>query len=288
MAERLAALVVHADVAPEGGFRLWRGEVQVMVGLGGRPTVLARKFRMDDKRWLVPGTEITIEVDPAKPDHFEIDWEAIPSIEDRVARNDPTLVDPVAARQRAAQALGRPPTPPSGRFEEAMAHASATPAPSGKIRAVVRVATMRGNLQGDQDGRGERVTMTGTSAAVLSVNIPGRSPYAVFHRKFKLPRGRVELTGAGLPALVDIGDPNDVTILWDELPAAVNQVQQRMTDAMARAQAAPQTMPQYADPAFQQTMVEGARRALAQITDPAQRKAMIDGYRAAGINVEDD
>jgi hypothetical protein len=64
-----------------------------------------------------------------------------------------------------------------------------------------------------------------------------------------------------------------------------------MADAMGQAQAAmaaPPTMPQFADPAFQQTMVEGARRALAQITDPAQRKAMIDGYRAAGIHVDDD
>ena len=111
--------------------------------------------------------------------------------------------------------------------------------------------------------------------AVLSVNIPGRPPYAVYDRRFKVPRGRVELSGSGLPALVDVTDPNDVTILWDELPDAMSQVGQRMADAIGQVRAeiaAPSTMPQYADPAFQQTMVEGARRALAQITDPAQRK----------------
>ena len=244
MPERLTALVVHADVAPEGGLRLWRGDVEVMVDLDGRRTPLRRKFRLDDRRWLVPGMEVPIELDRQKPDRFEIDWSAIPSIEDRVAANDPTLSDPVAARQRVAAAWGQPPTPSSGRFEEAMARAAATPAPAGQLRAVVRLATIRGNLQGDDPGgHSRRTTTSGTSAAVLAVNIPGRAPYAVFVRKLKVPRGRIEITGAGLPALVSAGDPNAVTILWNELPDAMTQVQQRLSQAMGQVQATYANLP---------------------------------------------
>jgi hypothetical protein len=235
MGERLTALVIQADVAPEGALRLWRGNVEVLAPVGGQPRLLVGRFRLDDRRWLVPGMEVTVDVDPAKPDRWEVDWATVPSIEDRVAANDPTLADPMAARRKVAQALGQLPKPPNPRFEQALAHAAATPAPGGQIRAVVRVATIRGNLGGDDDRHSRKVTATGTSAAVLSVWIPGQPPYAVFQKKFKLPRGRVELTGAGLPALVDAGDRTKVTILWNELPNAMTQVQQRMSDAFGQA-----------------------------------------------------
>jgi hypothetical protein len=294
MAERTTALVIDAEVAPEGSLRLWRGWVEILVDLGGRRTPLRRKFRLDERRWLVPGMEVPVELEPARPEDFDIDWDAIPSIQDRAAAGDPTLTDPVAARQRVAQeAWGQPPKEPSGRFEQAMEHAVSTPAPAGQVRAVVRVATIRGNLEGDDDrGHSGRTSTFGTSAAVLSVNVPGQSPYAVFVRKFKVPRGRIEITGAGLPALVSATDPNDVTVLWDELPSAMRQVETRLGDAMSQVQAAmtapPQTMPQFADPQFQQTMVEGAKRALSMISDPAQRAALIQQYRAAGIMVEEE
>jgi hypothetical protein len=294
MAERTSGLVIQAEVAPEGSLRLWRGMVEVLVDLGGRPTPLMRKFRLDEHRWLVPGMEVPVDLDPARPEDFDIDWEAIPSIQDRVAAGDPTLTDPVAARQRVAEeAWGQPPKEPSGRFEQAMEHAAATPAPSGQVRAVVRIATIRGNLGGEDDrGHSRNTTTFGTSAAVLSVNVPGQAPYAVFVRKLKVPQGRIEITGAGLPALVSATDPHDVTVLWDEVPSAMGQVETRLGDAMGQVQQAmsapPQTMPQFADPQFQQTMVEGAKRALSMISDPAQRAALIQQYRAAGIMVEEE
>jgi hypothetical protein len=295
MTERTTGLVLHADVAPEGSWRMWRGTVEVLVDLGGRPTPLQRRFRLDERRWLVPGMEVQVDVDPAKPEDFDIDWDAVPSIQDRVAAGDPTLTDPVAAHRRVAEAWGQQPKDPSGRFEQAMERAASTPAPAGQVRAVVRIATIRGNLEGDGDtggGHARDTTIWGTSAAVLQVNVPGQAPYAVFVKKFKVPRGRIEITGAGLPALVSISDPNAVTVLWDELPSAMSQVETRMGDAMSQVQAAmtapPQTMPQFADPQFQQTMVEGAKRALSMISDPAQRAALIQQYRAAGIMVEEE
>jgi hypothetical protein len=54
---------------------------------------------------------------------------------------------------------------------------------------------------------------------VLSVNIPGQAPYALFHRKFKRPLG---VTGLIIPALVSSSDPTDVEVLWDE-PASITQ-----------------------------------------------------------------
>jgi hypothetical protein len=53
----------------------------------------------------VVGTEIPVRVDPERPGGFEIDWDAIPSMEERVAANDPTLADPIGAHTRAREAL---------------------------------------------------------------------------------------------------------------------------------------------------------------------------------------
>jgi hypothetical protein len=299
---RTTATVVRAEVAPEGSWRMARGVVQVLVDVGGTRRSVARRFRLDEHRWLVPGMDVAVLIDPEHPDDFDIEWDAVASMEDRAALNDPVLADPIGARRavdealeaalvgQLAQAAPAPvPVVTPDRFEEAMARAAQTPAPSGWVRAVVLVATIRGVVTSDEQGHRSE-TVQQKSSAVLSVNVPGRPPYAVFVRKFKFPRRRADITGAGLPALVSVDDQNEVKILWDELPGVMDQVEQRLGDAMSQVQAAmgPQpTMPQYADPDFQRTMVEGAKRALAYVQDPAQRRALIEQYRAAGINVDD-
>jgi hypothetical protein len=150
----------------------------------------------------------------------------------------------------------------------------------------------------------------GRRKAVLAVNIPGRAPYAVLEPRFKWPRGKTDLVGAGLPALVSTTDPNDIEILWDEVPSLENQIEQRMSDAlqgqearmeqaremqrqmMEAAQDASAHPPGPGTPAPQmapamQAMAENAKQALGHVKDPAMRKMLIKQYRAAGIPVDE-
>jgi hypothetical protein len=151
---------------------------------------------------------------------------------------------------------------------------------------------------------------------VLAVSVPGQAPYAVFVRKFKQPRGHGDVAGAGLPALVSATDPNDVEILWDDMPSVENQLgqriadrmheaeagmqqsaamQQQMMEALQRASAAPpgpNAAPVAAamgemPPEMKAMMVQNAKLALQLVKDPAQRKMLIEQYRIAGIPIDD-
>jgi hypothetical protein len=326
---RTTALVVDAnrplDSVPAIG-NAGRGVVRILVTDPG-PHYVAGSFKMGEERWLVPGMEVPVVIDPAQPDRFEIDWDAIPSIEDRVAANDPTLADPAAARAKAVSALRAaglagpdPAALPAGiaevvaagdearkgatpdRFEEAMEQAARTPAPSGKTRAVVRIATSTATLNqpGMADaetgaGAGGRTTrdISGKRKAVLSVNVPGRAPYAVLDPELDIPKLHADVADAGIPALVSAGDPNEVEVLWDELPPVMEQVGQRITDALQGVSAsmeAEQTAHRQLmeGMGIQQQMAASAKQVLAAITDPGQRRMMIEQYRAMGIEVDEE
>ena len=341
---RATALVVEAehplDNAPPIG-KTGRGTVRILVDAGSGPIYVARSFRLTPDRWLVRGMEIPVAIDPSKPDEFEVDWDAIPSIEERAAANDPALADPRAAGTKVVEAMRSAglmgpdlDTIPGGigelvarsqeaqkeatpdRFKEALEKAEQEPAPAGKERAVVLVATMTASLAPDEHGPSYR-TSSGKRRAVLSVNVPGRAPYAVFERKFKNPRKKGDVSGAGLPALVSATDPSDVEVQWDELPSLESELGQRiadkmgaaaagmreqqdmqreMADAVKRASANPPGAPPTPGvpavpglaPGMQETMAQSAKQALKFVKDPAQRKMLIDQYRAMGITIEDE
>src|SRR4051812_9508506 len=259
--------------------------------------------------------EVPVTIDPARPDAFEVDWAAVPSMADRAAANDPTLADPMGAGRRVAEAIGQTQddtgSARSGRFKEAMEKAVQTPAPAGRRRAVVLVATIRGRFWSEQNA-GHGVTTERNSEAVLAVNVPGRSPYAVFARKFKFPHLQTDVAGGGLPALVSESDPNDIEIVWDEVPSLGSQIGTRMSDALARTSpvaameeqitaglgqagtdthgASPASGAPAADaiaPQMRQLAAENAKRTLQFVQDPAQRKMLIEQYRAAGIVLDE-
>ncbi|HEY7257007.1 MAG TPA: hypothetical protein VH476_10030 [Solirubrobacterales bacterium] len=164
---RATALVIDAD-PPVSGRALWgssaKGTVTILIDDGpDGPICVARDFKLTEDRWLVRGMEIPVSLDPSRPERFEVEWDAIPSIEERVAANDPTLADPVATRGRIAAALesagvsgpavgvGRRGLTggiavstngdPQDRLREAVREAAQKPAPPGKQRAVVVIAT---------------------------------------------------------------------------------------------------------------------------------------------------
>ncbi len=170
---RATALVVDTD-PPVSSVARWagstKGTVTILVADG--PIYVARDFKLTEDRWLVPGMEIPVSLDSSRPERFEIEWEAIPSIEERVAANDPTLADPAGTQRRIAAALesagvsgpaagparrgmtGGVGVSPRGnaadRLEAAVKDAARKPAPPGKQRAVVVVATV--TTSGDSSG----------------------------------------------------------------------------------------------------------------------------------------
>jgi hypothetical protein len=316
---RTNALVVEAgppvdNIPPMGN--LGRGIVRVLVS-EPQPVYTARELKLDEDHWLVPGMEVPLEIDPARPDEFEIDWAAIPPIEQRAAANDPTLADPGAAEAKAIAALRSsglagldPAALPAGmsevvagvqqaqagatpdRFAEAMNNAARAEAPPGQTRAVVLIATSTASLRffGQDASRWELVSH-GRRKAVLAVNIPGRAPYASYQPEFERPEGQRDLIDAGLPALVSASDPHDIEVLWEEQASLGDQLSQRLSDSFQSAAAGMQAEQQFMQGALggdvQQQMADSAMRVLQAITDPAQRQMMINQYRAAGIEIDE-
>jgi hypothetical protein len=299
------ALVVEAAAPPEGGPSLGpgsNGPLRIMADLGSGRRLYDGKIRMTEAHWLVPGMDVQVTFDPNHPDRFEIDWESVPSMEARVAAGDAALADPVAARRKVAHALGLTQadtgTARTGRFERALEQAGTQPAPPGKLRAVVLIASIRGRRRvvGDSENAAthDQVAYNRASAAVLAVNVPGRAPYAVYVSRFKCEVDLLEPLWMPLPALVSDRDSTDVEILWNEVPGHDAQLMDRVVGAQAAQQAraamvdafAAQSLP---DPSqMQQLAADSAKRALQYVRDPAMRKMLIDQYRAAGIDVGED
>ena len=90
-------------------------------------------------------------------------------------------------------------------------------------------------------------------------------------------------------------DPEDVEVLWDELPSVMSQVGQRMADSMDAARAAmgqeqvlgPEVLAA-ASGMTPDVLAANAKRALALVQDPAQRRMLIQQYRVMGIDLGED
>jgi hypothetical protein len=225
-----SGLVVGTSDPIDNKLRLgnrYRGWVRVIADVGGRRVNAVNRFDLTEKRWLVVGMEIPVRVDPERPAGFEIDWDAIPSMQERVAANDPTLADPISAQKMALETLlaanGAGDVPADAtleRFKNAMRYIAERPAPTGKKWAIVHVSAITSTVRSDESSSehtvDKKLASTGRRKAVLSVNIPGQAPYAVLRRRFKRPRG---MAGLIVPSLVSLTDPTEVEVLWDELPS---------------------------------------------------------------------
>ncbi len=318
---RANALVIAADAPPQGApyFGPYsHGEIQVLVDTSatGRHKLTAT-FRYATTRWVVAGMDVPIAIDPTRPDTFVVDWSAVPTMFQLVEANHPALADPFAASRRVAAAVGITPSEKTAsrleRFQQAVAEAATKPAPPGRLRAVAMTVTIRGRYESgsDADGSssGSGVSFSASSAAVLSVCVPGRSPYAVTVSKFKFPAKRLSIPGEPMPVLVSTTNPSDVEILWAEMPDLGDQIGARMADSMrsnnqliaamgaqyqeaiAQAVANPPQAPATAyqgtgmPPQARQLMIENLKRSLLYVTNPAQRQMVLDQYRAMGLDI---
>lgn len=256
---RTTAMVIKIN-PPAQNYHRFVGPLTVVADLPSGPRPLIRRaVSITGDRWLVPGMQVPIAVDPDDPDHFDVDWDSIPPIEQRVTAQDPTLVDPrtaVAATLEAtgtatmrgeaalaqAHSWGRP--DPTDGFDAAMADAASKPAPEGKTRAVVIVASMRVYIFDEESGDYDKTRAWSMwrhgADAVLSVNVPGRAPYAVFEPAMKFPRSKPSTHPGFLPAFVSLADDHDIEIVWDEVPdrLSTHEKDERRKEQQAAGEAA--------------------------------------------------
>jgi hypothetical protein len=216
------AFVLYAEAPVEHAPSFGKGSQRsigllIDSGAGGRQVTVHAKH--DAEKWLVPGMDVGVRVDPGDAANVEIAWDELPSIEARVAAGDPTLVDPIGAETRVSTARRLPPSDRAERLKDALAAAAAAPAPPGKLRAVAMVATIRGRSW--MNGGEHATSYSNDSAAVLSINVPGRAPYAVFEPKFKCPKGMEAAVSQELPALVSASDRGEIDVLWAEVQSDV-------------------------------------------------------------------
>lgn len=312
---RAVALVISADAPPEGGplqRPYGQGVLQVFVETPewGRRT-LSGPLRFADEHWVVPGVELPIAIDPARPELFAVDWPAVPTMQQLAAANHPALADPFGAARRIAATVGVTPSAATAarqdRFHRAVAAAATRPAPPGRFPAVAMTVTIRGRMSSDSDGEGGSGTSllaNPSSAAVLSVSRPGQPPYAVYQPRFAVPRRKRVLPGEPMPATVSATDPSDVDISWAELPGLDDQISARVADAASANAATSAALAQQwqamtaqavnapaagagtgLSPQARQLLVDNLRRSLLYVTDPAQRELMLQQYRTMGLDI---
>jgi hypothetical protein len=193
--QQMTALVVEADDPLDNRVKVGKstqGTVRILIDTKPAATYVARSFKLDRDHWPIRGMELPVLIDPAKPDQFEIDWEQVPSIEERAAANDPTLADPRGTKKKTMETLiasgaagpgadvqgwtGATPDIPqdvrqvvvaaqaaevkkgeqsgmADHFQESLDKAAQEPAPAGKTRAVALISASEATLR--QEGGGD-------------------------------------------------------------------------------------------------------------------------------------
>lgn len=244
---RVSALVVKASIPFKTTipYSLVRPKswLYVVADLGDGPVLIRGVVKLDEERWILPGTEVTVDAQRGgiHPLHrLRLDWGSVPPIRERVAAQDPALVDPFAARRRARDAhrglpagfmsaideqilagqeaaIDRPPTP-----EQALADAGELRQRQGMAPAAVTVAAVRqviktskniNNIPGEPPVRTVVNSHRRGTQAVLAVRTAGKEPYAVFLEKFTMPKWTEPHQWR--PGLVSLTDPSDIRISWE-------------------------------------------------------------------------
>ena len=329
---RATALVTDTE-RPVENFHGQRGALartQILVDLGAGPVVGLRELPLDPDHWLTIGQTIPIVVDRTNPNEFAVDWSSVPSIAQRVDAQDPTLVDPLGARLKSWDALSAVGlhTPDMDEvapqvlqvelaamrqkyasevqaFATQVAGGATLSAPDGYRRAFVLIATTTARWEGTSDWSLHREVI-GKRTVVLTVSVPGSSPYAVLVKSFQHKLRAYDENNPGMPALVSISDPTKVQVQWNEMSTPRDQersaqqqwrgytesklalLQQHDAAVAAAGQSAVPGVPlppdATADP--KALAIKNAKAALAMMP-PISRPAMIAYYRSIGVEVDD-
>ncbi len=316
---QFSAMVVRAMAPPVSRFPGKTNDwVCVVFDMGAGPMQVRTLEKLDKDRWLVPGSTVSVTVDPNEKHllihPFALDWDSVKPINERVAAQDATLVDTVASRQAAQKAretsnktfsdpyyegplmltdaVGASITP----FEDVMAQAKTAAAPGGMVRAVVVVAALRHKikLENNRTGQGtlesdhfppQRYFEDGSrkgNPAVVSVYIPDRSPYAVYLDSFPYPQGKD--WHSYLPAVVSPDKPSDIKILWDEVRVTPDAPEGNVVNMQQGSMPAPQPGITVIGPAAAATVQGPAPEGITIPQIAEQMKTMSEVDRASTLN----
>jgi hypothetical protein len=281
---------------------------QVLIDAGTGPIVGYRGLPLDADHWITAGMSVPVIVNPADPNGYVIDWANVPSIQQRVASNESSLVDPMAARLRVWDALASagfhepdldqlaprllPMEMASMRaqlaaepdaFARQLAGVAGLTAPADCKRALVQIATTTATWGTRRRTETMHRQVLGSHKAVLSVSVPGSAPYAVLIENFDHEERQWDENNPGLPAIVSIDDPTSVRVMWEEMA----QIGQPLPYAAAAASssAAPPISPNAPTGDAKAVMTASAQAMLARMP-PASRPAMIGYYKTMGIDLD--
>lgn len=165
-----------------------------------------------------------------------------------------------AGQDQASKSAGR------SHFAESLERAAAEPAPPGKLRGVAKI------VAGEQERVDERRPSDWWRWVVLEVHVPGRDAYQV--ELGSLHVRRFDALEAGYPVLVDAGDPNEVEVLFDEMPEMTEAAGQRVQEGLQSAMSGMGS-------AEGQAMLAS----LNAVTDPKQKAQLAERLRAMGYEI---
>lgn len=284
-------------------------QTQVLIQTGSAPILGYRGLPLDADHWITAGMSVPVIVNPSEPNGYVIDWASVPSIRDRVASGESSLVDPIGARlkvwdalaaagfhepdldQVAPQSLQMEMTAMRAQlaaepdaFARQLSGLAGLAAPADCERALVQIATTTARWDSRRDTEMRFRDIHGLHTAVLSVTVPGRAPYAVLVENFDHQERQWDDNNPGLPAIVSTTDPTSVRVLWEELA----KPGQPLPAAAPATAAAPQPTSGFVPTGDAKSLMAANAKAMIERMPPASRPAMIGYYKTMGIDLDSD
>lgn len=289
------ALVLRGD-SGYSALSWWSGGFWARLTAPGRePTYVVHRCRIHRHKIPVAGFVLPVDVDLLEPHRLDVRWDEVPTIEERIERRDPAILDPEGTWRRVAEARGPRIEPSSGLSGSAAAEEPpwgdgridgwppADGLPGGRLPGIALVVEHSLDPGGHRAGGDYHLPVSPYGGLVadgvhdylgwllLCVVPPSGSRYAVHVRK-SLRRGHL---GPVLPVAIHPDRPDDIEIPWKHSPDTTRALAERLR---VEAQAAEGT----AERVIARSTA-ASERALDRVADPVARANVEDMLRKFGM-----
>jgi hypothetical protein len=282
-AGRVAAEALVLGTDPGFSAMSWwatRASLQVTVP-GSAPLYVEAACTVHRHKSLVAGTVLPVDVDPSAPDRLSVRWDQVPTLEERIEKRDPAILDPEGTWPTVAAAADASPGAPgvSGSAAERHPWSDAElrgwpppePLAGGRLPGKALVVSCSVDPAGYRSGSDWVFPVHRYAGTIVDRGhdylgwlllcvIPDAGERFGVHVRKTIRRGR---EGPVLPVSIDPEKPTDVEIPWKYAPDMVKAMTERAVAANESALAL-----------AEQRMAEqsaAAGEALAAIADPAVR-----------------
>jgi hypothetical protein len=294
------AIVLSGDNGMSGTTS-WSALIDLVVTLPGKPPFRVRYDGMIHRdKELIDGFEVPVRVDPDDPSKVEINWDEVPTVEQRIANRDPAIFDPVgswnrleALRRKSGMITANVPVQESrwgsGTIE---GWPPAEALPKGRQPGTAWVLSQSEDAGNCEFGDGfmppgrNHYKYSGTcsygphkflSWMVLLVKPEYGEPYGL-HLRSEVVRWR---NAPVLPVALDPSNPTDVEFCWDYAPNLAHEVAEQLTAGVAD---------MHARVDMAQKLMAGNTAAVAasvaSIADPAMREQVAEMWAKQGVTVD--